>query len=278
MGLYDLASTTALGMLIVDETQRLAGIVAAKRRISNATTKREKSRLTDELINLLVSIDNILGVPVVYVGTPQAQSVFGTHFRSLARAEKLGTFEWELMSRTSDEWKYFVRALASLQVVKVPADAEDLYEVLYECSAGIAGIAIMVFRATQRELLENELEVMSKDAIKTIFDARFSKFKKPIDALIHGKTGVLFDEWEDLVGTVFADNPPNEDEYTDQERADLGLSSKESVNLAPSITISKQTPSCIAKRRKPGRPKKVTTPSDKDLQDLIDQNQAKLPL
>ncbi len=278
MGLYDLASTSALGMLVVDETQRLAGIVAAKRRINNADTRRERSRLTDELINLLVSIDNILGVPVVYVGTPQAQSVFATHFRSLARAEKLGTFEWELMSRTSDEWNDFVGALASLQVVKKPSPAEDLYEILYECSAGIAGIAIMVFRATQKELLENELEIMDKDAIKTIFNTRFSKLKEPIDALIHGKIDVLFKDWEDLVGTVFANNPPDEDEYTDKERADLGLPPKEANDLIPIATTHEQTASSLTKERKPGRPKKVTTPSDKDLQDFIDQSQAKLPL
>lgn len=273
MGLYDLASSSALGMLIVDETQRLAGIVAAKRRIQDASTKGQRSKLTDELLNLLVSMDNILGVPVLYVGTPQAQSVFATHFRSLARVEKLGTFEWELMSRTADEWTNFVGALTSLQVVRNPAYAEDLSDTLYECSAGIAGVAIMVFRATQRELLENGLETMSSDAIQRIFDARFSKLKAPIKALIGGNTDVLFKEWEDLVGTVYADDVPAVDDYTDEERMSVGLPPIQIDNTAPiQVTVPP------AEKRKPGRPKKAAKLSDEDLQNFVNQNQAKLPL
>ena len=275
MGLYDLTSTSALGILVVDEIQLLAGVIAAERRIKDEPTATQRSKLTDELLNVLVGLDNTLGVPVVYVGTPLAKKVFATHFRSLARANRLGSFDWDFVARTSKQWKEFVTALATLQYIKEQIPVDELLEVLYDCSAGIAGIAVMVFRAAQKYLLENENERLTKDVITTVFKSRFSQFQKPINALINGEHTSLMTNWEDLVTADFSDNGQMleyTEDYTEEERAEIEGSKMQPPSppvmaLPPPKNDSKSQPT------EGRKPKKAKAIDQTELQQFIDKHE-----
>jgi hypothetical protein len=271
MGLVDLASSSALGILAVDETQLLAGIIAAKRKILEAKTSNERAKLTDELLNVLVGLDNTLGVPVIYIGTPLAKHVFATHFRSMARSNRLGSFDWDFMARTSTQWEEFVLALAELQFVRQPAEGNQLFEVLHECSAGIAGIAVMVFRGAQKYLLENEQEELTPEVIRHVFETRFPNFQEPIKALLNNDNVTLLIRWEDLVTENFVDENAGElnlDEYSPEELAELGLTNAPAMTSTTSI----EAPSQQAEHsKKPGRPKSQKKIDDATLDEFIDK-------
>ncbi|MBW4462666.1 MAG: ATP-binding protein [Nodosilinea sp. WJT8-NPBG4] len=77
------AHTHHLGVLVIDEMQNL---VSARRN-------------RDELLNFLVKMDNIIGVPVIRVGTSEAYSIFQGTFRNARRATGKAGILWDRMSQ-----------------------------------------------------------------------------------------------------------------------------------------------------------------------------------
>ena len=98
-----LAHTHHLEMLVIDEMQNLVN------------ARRSK----DDLLNFLVKMDNIIGVPVIRVGTNEAYPILQGNFRNARRGTGEGGVLWNRMKQENedewDEWKFFVEGMWKYQ-------------------------------------------------------------------------------------------------------------------------------------------------------------------
>ena len=106
--------THHLGILVIDEIQNLA------------TARRNSA----DMLNFLVKMDNIIGVPVIRVGTNEALPILQGNFRNARRGTGEGTVYWDRMSM-GNEWDYFIEGMWYYQWTKTytPCISENNEEV-----------------------------------------------------------------------------------------------------------------------------------------------------
>jgi AAA domain len=149
-----LAHTHHLGVLVIDEMQNL---VNARRR-------------KDDLLNFLVKMDNIIGVPVIKVGTNEALPIFQGNFRNARRGTGEGSVIWDRMQKDDDEWDLFVKNLWEYQWTRKTVELSTaLEEAFYDETQGIIDIAIKLFRMVQcRSIALDGDEAISVDLIRQV--------------------------------------------------------------------------------------------------------------
>jgi hypothetical protein len=81
-----IANVHALGVLVIDEIQHL-----------NAS----KSGGTEKMLNFFVTLVNVIGLPVVMVGTPKAKSIIEIDLRSARRSTGFGALLWNPLQSPS---------------------------------------------------------------------------------------------------------------------------------------------------------------------------------
>lgn len=129
-----LAHTHFLGLLVIDEMQNLVNARRGK----------------DDLLNFLVKMDNIIGVPVIKVGTNEALPILQGNFRNARRGTGEGSIIWDRMQKNDDDWQLFVENLWEYQWTrKKVALSPELAEAFYDESQGIIDVAIKLFRMVQ---------------------------------------------------------------------------------------------------------------------------------
>jgi len=128
-----IAHTHNLGVLVIDEMQNL---VTARRSCS-------------DMLNFLVKMDNIIGVPVIRIGTNEAFPILQGNFRNARRGTGEGSVIWDRM-RNNDEWYFFMETMWEYQWTKISTDFSDEFnEVFYDESQGIIDIAIKLYKMVQ---------------------------------------------------------------------------------------------------------------------------------
>src|SRR5579871_110388 len=156
----DVAARHSIGVLVVDEIQNL---------------KEAKGEGAAHMLNFLTQLDNMLGIPVVLIGTPSASPILTGEFRRARRAAGQGDLVWERMEKDGI-WDVFLKALWDYQFLRVysPLTA-DLYDTMYEESQGIADITVKLYLLAQIRAImgadpekEGQDEVITPDLIRTV--------------------------------------------------------------------------------------------------------------
>lgn len=184
------AADHSLGVLIIDEIQDL--------RLARADGAHK-------MLSFLVKLDNTIGVPIVFVGTPNARSVLAGEFRRARRAAGQGDLPWERMQIEKDkekekdsEWRVFLETLWKYQYVSEKSDLTDeLSEVMYDESQGIADIAIKLYFLAQIRAIDRKKEFVTVDMIRKAARERLQSVQEPLHALRTGKK-TLLRKYEDL--------------------------------------------------------------------------------
>jgi hypothetical protein len=184
------AADHSLGVLIIDEIQDL---------------RLARSDGAHKMLSFLVKLDNTIGVPIVLVGTPNAKSVLAGEFRRARRAAGQGDLPWERMLKENDpekekdsEWRVFLETLWKFQYVREKSDLTDeLSEVMYDESQGIADIAIKLFFLAQIRAIDRKKECVTADVIRRTARERLQSVQEPLYALRTGKK-TLLRKYEDL--------------------------------------------------------------------------------
>ncbi len=184
------AADHSLGVLIIDEIQDL---------------RLAKSDGAHKMLSFLVKLDNTIGVPIVFVGTPNARSVLAGEFRRARRAAGQGDLPWERMRKENDpekekdsEWRVFLETLWKYQYVREKSDLTDeLSEVMYDESQGIADIAIKLYFLAQIRAIDRKKECVTVDMIRKAARERLQSVQEPLHALRTGKK-TLLRKYEDL--------------------------------------------------------------------------------
>ena len=184
------AADHSLGVLIIDEIQDL---------------RLARSDGAHKMLSFLVKLDNTIGVPIVFVGTPNARSVLAGEFRRARRAAGQGDLPWERMRKENDpekekdsEWRVFLETLWKYEYVREKSDLTDeLSAVMYDESQGIADIAIKLFFLAQIRAIDRKKERVTADMIRKAARERLQSVQEPLHALRTGKK-TLLRKYEDL--------------------------------------------------------------------------------
>lgn len=137
-----------VGLIIVDEIQHLKGI---------------KQEQPDELINFFLYLTNQFKVPMVFIGTNEAEGLFSTTLRALRRAGSI----WRLERfKMDEEWRIFVKSLFKIQYNHNHIEAtEEMIQYLYRLTQGFTGFAIDLFVSAQEKAIRSGLETITKELL-----------------------------------------------------------------------------------------------------------------
>ncbi len=169
--LAQIAHTHHLGVVVIDEIQNLV------------TTRRSR----DEILNFLVKLDNIIGIPVIRVGTNEAISILQGNFRNARRNTGEGSVIWDRMIN-DDEWCFFLEGMWEYKWTKTPVFLSDeIKEVFYEESQGIIDIAVKLYKMLQwRAISIGGKEIITTELLRKVAKDGLYLVKPMLDAIRSG--------------------------------------------------------------------------------------------
>ena len=165
-----------LGLLVIDESQYLC---------------QSRGKNAQEMLNFLNDLVNILGVPIVTIGTYQSREVFNQEFRQIRRGKGQPITDWHPLPYVAmDEefaidksWRNFMKHLLRYQTVKHPVRWDDpemqaIYERFYFYSQGIIDTAKKLFIAAQHYAIHNNVEKLSVEVLENAWFIYLSDLEK----------------------------------------------------------------------------------------------------
>lgn len=165
------ASLVHLGVLVIDEIQVLSKL---------------RSGGHEKMLDFFVQLINMIGLPVVLVGTYKAWSVLGSEFRQIRRGTGQGDLVWEQM-KEDDDWQLFVESLWQYQYIQFPCSLTDeLNHSLYYESQGITDLAVKLFLLAQVRAITTGKEKLTKGIIQSVALDYFRTAREILNALKSG--------------------------------------------------------------------------------------------
>lgn len=166
----------AVGLLIIDEIQHL----------------QQSSEGIPPVMGFLVTLVNLLGIPVMLIGTNDAHKVIQSSFREARRAAGLGQPNWNRMDPDA-EWDEWLNQVWNLQYTATPtALDEDLRCTIYDLSQGVIDIAIKLIVLTQiRAITAGGDELMTPQLFRQVAADEFGCVSTMIEGLRTGNMKIL---------------------------------------------------------------------------------------
>jgi ABC-type oligopeptide transport system ATPase subunit len=148
-----IASIHSLGVLFIDEIQHLT----------------ESKYGSERVLDFLVTLQNTIGVPIVYIGTPDAYDVFGKSLTQSKRAEGMGGLVKCINLQRDKEWEGFLKIMWKYQWTKNKCElTEEINDALYDASFGIPNRLINLYSLTQRFAISSNLEIINAKLINLV--------------------------------------------------------------------------------------------------------------
>ncbi|WP_271628832.1 ATP-binding protein [Caldicellulosiruptor sp. DIB 104C] len=166
-----IAQNLGLGLLVIDEIQHL---------------NEAKSGGDQRMLNFFVTLVNMLGLPIVLIGTPKALSVLQSQFRQARRGSGQGDMIWERLKK-DDTWQLLIDALWGYQWTKKETSLTDeINEVLYEESQGITDIAVKLYAMSQIKAIVSGKEEITPNLIRQVAKENLQLVQPMLEALKKG--------------------------------------------------------------------------------------------
>lgn len=165
------ASLVHLGVLVIDEIQVLSKL---------------RSGGHEKMLDFFVQLINMIGLPVVLVGTYKAWSVLSSEFRQIRRGTGQGDLIWERMLPFED-WQLFVESLWKYQYVQLETElTTQLSDTLYYESQGITDLAVKLFMLAQARAITTGHEKLTTGIIRSVASDCLRTAKEVLNALKSG--------------------------------------------------------------------------------------------
>ncbi|MGI1672180.1 MAG: ATP-binding protein [Neptuniibacter sp.] len=130
-------ATQGVALLVIDNTENLVSVSEGKRM---------------QLLNFLFNLYEKTGVFVVFIGTPEIESVIASELRAHRRSIEQDVPRWTSLS--DRDWQRFIESLWSVQLTQNQTSlTDDLNELMREFSLGLPGIARPLFTKVQDEAI-----------------------------------------------------------------------------------------------------------------------------
>lgn len=172
-----ITNTYAIGVLVIDEIQHLS--------VKN-------SGGAEKMLNFFVTLINVVGLPVVMVGTPKAKFIFDGDLRSARRGAGFGAVIWEPMKNhppssntsTKTEWIAFTNALWKYQwLTNKEQLSEEIRDCWYELSQGVLDIVVKLFVLAQCRAIMTKLERITPSLLRQVYEDELKFVHPMIEAL-----------------------------------------------------------------------------------------------
>lgn len=171
-----IARTHALGVLVIDEIQHLAA-------------GRIKG---NELLNFITQLVNQIEIPIIMIGTEEANKLFEASIVQGRRASGIGHIAFDRYEN-DESWSTFVTATWQFQWTSAPTViTRELIDVFYEQTQGITSLFLTLYALTQREAIEEVTWGGSKDepiTVELVRNTAAREFKLLQKALGHIRKG-----------------------------------------------------------------------------------------
>jgi hypothetical protein len=149
----NLAAQLALGILVIDEIQRLS---------------YSRSGGAGKLLEFFCQLINMIGVPVLTIGTFKSQRILTKEVRQIRRGTGQGDMLWYPM-KEDKVWKHFIDSLWKYQYTRnVCALTNELRAALFSVSQGITDFAVKVYMLAQIRAITSKEEVINVDIIESV--------------------------------------------------------------------------------------------------------------
>lgn len=176
------ATQRAVGVLVIDEIQRL-------------TLKRSISK--EAMLEFFVALVNVIGVPVVMVGTPKARPIFEMELQAGRRSAGFGSLFWEPMKpgpvrmnpKTGEprktEWQAFTDKLWQYQWLTNRDEmlSDEIRDCWFDLSQGVLDIVVKLFVLAQMRAITTGLERITVKLLRTVYQQELKPVHPMLDAL-----------------------------------------------------------------------------------------------
>jgi AAA domain len=247
------AVRAGIGMWIVDECHHLKSV---------------PFRSAEQIINFLKNISAVIGMPIVFIGTPEVKSILGGNFQIGRRAEGDGSIFWERFVYDNQncegdkcdhpkdkkkckcvqnsEWKNLVKAVWKRQVLRQPgALTKTIVNAYYQTTKGVMKRLLSVHKRAQLIALNMGEETLTPEII--LETEKFFKLTNPIlktldsnDRHLRGLYPDVSMEVFDIIETV------SKRKITDEEFVDVvmnGHFTEEEIQMIFNAFVSRIKPS-----------------------------------
>jgi hypothetical protein len=159
----------ALGLLVVDEIQHL---------------KVAKGEGPETLLNFLKVINEIVAVPIFYVGTAEALKILNANLQIGRRSKGIGRILWDRFDEDSSDWSGMVDSLWDMQVLPSKNEiTEEIRSVYYDETQGITDFLITLHICVQKWAIEKRIRKVTPDLIREVAREEFAGLQNMLKAL-----------------------------------------------------------------------------------------------
>lgn len=147
------ASVHKLGCLIIDEIQHIQQAKTGPARV----------------LNFLVTLQNMMKLPIVFIGTYKAlKGALTNEYRQARRASGLGEIEWGMLENDG-EYKSFLEALFKYQWIKNEvALTDDIVNTFFIQTAGNVARTVLIYQLCQLEAISIGIETINEELIELV--------------------------------------------------------------------------------------------------------------
>jgi hypothetical protein len=178
----NIASIHGLGILVIDEIQRLS---------------HSRSGGAGKLLDFIGQLINMIGVPVLVIGTFKAKAILTREVRQIRRGTGQGDLIWNPM-KEDKIWRHFVESLWKYQYTRIECPLTDeLSEALYYTTQGITDFAVKVYMLAQIRAITSGKEVIDVNIIKSVAQDSLQTAAPLLKALRDNDVSVL-SKYEDV--------------------------------------------------------------------------------
>jgi len=179
------ANTHAIGVLIIDEIQHLS---------------LGRSGGVDKMLNFFVTLVNVIGLPVILVGTPKARPIFENNLRSARRGAGFGSLFWEPMTAQKPklnpetgrfqktEWIAFTDTLWKYQWLQKRDEilSDEVRDCWFDLSQGVIDIVVKLFVLSQLRAISTKIERITPKLLQQVYEDELQPVHPMLGALRSG--------------------------------------------------------------------------------------------
>ena len=184
------ATQKAIGLLVIDEIQRLS---------------QRRSGGKEKMLEFFVALVNVIGVPVVMVGTPKARPIFELELQSGRRSAGFGSLFWQPMRaekpskdrKTGElrktEWIAFSDKLWRYQwlLKREEVLTDEIRECWYDLSQGVLDIVVKLFVLAQLRAIATGVERLTVNLLKQVYHDELKPVHPMLAALRSGDVELI---------------------------------------------------------------------------------------
>ncbi|HEY6437795.1 MAG TPA: hypothetical protein VIY47_14485, partial [Ignavibacteriaceae bacterium] len=152
-----------------------------------------------QIIGFLKNLNQAIGLPIVYIGTPEALPILAGNLQIARRSQGIQAIMWDRYDDESDgEWQRLLKSLWKIQVLLKPGElTAPLKKAYFRLSQGILDILIKLHIQAQKRALSKGLETIDEVLLEAVAKDYFALTNPMINA-IRTKNSFLISQYRDI--------------------------------------------------------------------------------